>query len=162
MRFRTGSKSRTQKQRAELYVAALFGDDGWEVYFPKRDVGFDFIETKQVGDAVLIRPVQVEGLYPTEGKTDKSTYGFDRQRTAVHSNMVLAIPFFSYVNQQAPEQVAFMPLSRYKKTSDGGRQCSPCKFEDGKAVPRRDFKKFFGKDGLASVGNPLFSALLFS
>jgi hypothetical protein len=144
----------TRDYFAELYVAALFGDDGWSVYFPKRDVGFDFIATKQVGDEVLIRPVQVKGLYPTEGKTDKSTYGFDGQLTAVHSHMVLAIPFFSYANQQAPEQVAFIPLSRCKKTSDGGRQCSPCKFEDGKAVPRRDFKTFFGKDGLASVGNP--------
>lgn len=33
---------------AELYVAGILGDAGWSIYFPKRDVGFDFIITKEV------------------------------------------------------------------------------------------------------------------
>ena len=52
----------TRDYFAELYVAALFGDDGWSVYFPKRDVGFDFIATKQVDNKILIRPVHVKGV----------------------------------------------------------------------------------------------------
>jgi len=148
----------TRDYFAELYVAALFGDDGWSVYFPKRDVGFDFIATKQVGDEVLIRPVQVKGRYPTNDKTDKKTLGYNGKLTAVHSQMVLAIPFFNHANQQAPEHVAFMPLSRCKKTSKGGWRCFPCSFTGQKAVPRRDFTKYFGKDGLASVGAPRWGA----
>jgi hypothetical protein len=49
----------TRDYFAELYVAGLFGDAGWAVYFPKRDVGFDFVVSKQVGARMLIRPVQV-------------------------------------------------------------------------------------------------------
>jgi len=33
---------------AELYVAGILGDAGWSIYFPKRDVGFDFIATKEL------------------------------------------------------------------------------------------------------------------
>src|SRR5229473_1817256 len=50
---------------AELYVAGRFADAGWNVYFPHRDKGFDFIISKphaEVGQ--LIRPVQVKGKYP--------------------------------------------------------------------------------------------------
>ena len=54
----------TRDYFAELYVAGLFGDAGWSVYFPKRDVGFDFIATKSIDGDVLIRPIQVKGLYP--------------------------------------------------------------------------------------------------
>ena len=58
----------TRDYFAELYVAALFGDDGWSVYFPKRDVGFDFIATKQVDNKILIRPVQIKRRYPEINK----------------------------------------------------------------------------------------------
>lgn len=34
---------------AELHVAGNFGDAGWNVYFPRRDKGFDFIVTKEIG-----------------------------------------------------------------------------------------------------------------
>src|SRR5437763_7577719 len=33
---------------------------GWHIYFPKRDFGFDFIITKQVEGAIIIRPVPVK------------------------------------------------------------------------------------------------------
>jgi len=99
----------TRDYFAELYVAALFGDAGWSVYFPKRDVGFDFIATKPAGGEVLIRPVQVKGLYPTAEKTDKATYGFKGKLTALHNLMVLALPFFHNTNLHAPEHIAFMP-----------------------------------------------------
>jgi hypothetical protein len=57
---------------AELFVAGRLADAGWNVYFPHRDQGFDFIVTKTVGAAdMLIRPVQVKGKYPTGEKGDQ-------------------------------------------------------------------------------------------
>ena len=41
---------------AELYSAGIFGDSGWSVDFPKRDVGFDFVATKEVDGKVILRP----------------------------------------------------------------------------------------------------------
>jgi hypothetical protein len=66
----------TRDSFAELYVAGVLADVGWNVYFPRRDQGFDFIITKQVGESIILRPVQVKGKYPTADKTAKATYGF--------------------------------------------------------------------------------------
>ena len=141
----------TRDYFAELYVAALFGDAGWSVYFPKRDVGFDFIATKPVDGDVLVRPVQVKGLYPTAEKTNKATYGFIGDLTAVHKTMVLALPFFHASNLHAPEHIAFMPYDQCKLPSSGGVRCVPTTFTDGHAVPRRDSVKYFGASGLLLV-----------
>jgi len=85
----------TRDYFAELYVAGLFGDAGWAVYFPKRDVGFDFIVSKSANDEVLIRPIQVKGLYPTAAKGDKTSYGYKGELSTIHQQMVLVLPFFS-------------------------------------------------------------------
>lgn len=77
----------TRDYFAELYVAGLFGDAGWTVYFPKPDVRFDFIATKLVDGEMLLRPVQVKGLYPTAGKKDKVTFGYIGELTASHPAM---------------------------------------------------------------------------
>jgi hypothetical protein len=141
----------TRDYFAELYVAGLFGDAGWSVYFPKRDVGFDFIATKFVGGNTLIRPVQVKGLYPTSAKTDKPIYGYIGPLTAVHGEMVLAIPYFHLANHHAPEAVAFMPLDKIRSPSSGGVRCVPASFNEGHAKPRRDFERYFGRNGLQRV-----------
>jgi len=134
---------------AELYVAGIFGDAGWSVYFPKRDVGFDFIASKKVNGLILLRPVQVKGLYPTKEKKDKPTLGYQGSLTAVHSEMVLAIPFFA-ANERgvAPENIAYMPLSQLRPRERGGFRCMPARFISGHALPRRSFAHFFGEDGL--------------
>jgi len=36
----------TREVFAELYVAGVLADAGWNIYFPTRDIGFDFIATK--------------------------------------------------------------------------------------------------------------------
>ena len=141
----------TRDYFAELYVAALFGDAGWSVYFPKRDVGFDFIATKSVDGAVIIRPVQVKGLYPTAVKTDKAAYGFKGELTAVHETMILALPYFHTGISHSPEHIAFMPLDQCKLPNSGGVRCVPCSFSDGHAVPRRDSMKYFGDAGLRLI-----------
>ena len=83
---------------AELYCAGIFGDAGWSVYFPKRDVGFDFVVTKDIGDQIILRPVQVKGLYPTNAKGDRMGYGWRGNLTAVHKEMVLVLAYFAATN----------------------------------------------------------------
>ncbi|HWI80720.1 hypothetical protein [Ramlibacter sp.] len=144
----------TRDYFAELYVAGLFGDAGWAVYFPKRDVGFDFIAPKSVGGEVLLRPVQVKGLYPTSAKTDKTTFGYKGELTAEHPLMVLALPYFHLENPHAPETIAYMPYNSFKSPIGGGVRCVPACFESGHTKPRRDFKKYFDREGLKQVEQP--------
>ena len=144
---------------AELYVAGIFGDAGWSVYFPKRDVGFDFIVSKEIEGSVLLRPVQVKGLYPTKEKKNKLTYGYQGNLTAVHPEMVLAIPFFAaHERGAAPERIAYLPISQLRTRERGGYRCVPAKFISGHAVPRESFEGFFGEVGLASLEKTTWGA----
>lgn len=54
-------KKRRPDYLAELYVAGVLADAGWNVYFPHRDEGFDFIISKYLGDRIVLRLVQVKG-----------------------------------------------------------------------------------------------------
>jgi len=139
---------------AELYVAGRFADAGWNVYFPHRDKGFDFIISKPhaiVGQ--LIRPVQVKGKYPTEEKGDKTVYGYIGRLTQTHPEMVLAIPFFSKQQASVPNCVAYLPLTLLR-THTRGFRCQPASFRAGRAEPRRDYKKFFDDSGLDLLEKP--------
>lgn len=138
---------------AELYVAGRFVDSGWNVYFPHRDRGFDFIISKphpEVGQ--LIRPVQVKGKYPTNEKGDKTVYGYVGRLTQTHPEMVLAIPFLSNQEASVPTCVAYMPLALVRKHQRGFR-CEPASFGEGCAAPRRDYTKFFNESGLKLLDN---------
>jgi len=140
---------------AELYVAGVFGDAGWAVYFPKRDVGFDFVVSKMISGSVLLRPVQVKGLYPTRLKKDKVTYGYQGTLSAVHPEMVLVLPFFAaHERGVAPEHIAYMPFSQLRVRGRGGLRCVPAKFISGHAVPRESFENYFGSMGLAALEQP--------
>jgi hypothetical protein len=88
---------------AELYVAGLLADAGWNVYFPTRDIGFDFIATRTTSSGIIIRPVQVKGKYPTAGKRDVAPYGFGGWLSQLHQEMVLAIAFFTSTRSPAPD-----------------------------------------------------------
>lgn len=119
---------------AELFVAGLFADDGWNVYFPHRDKGFDFIVSKDTREGVtVLRPVRVKGLYPTGDKKDKPTYGYIGKLTATHPDMVLAIPFFAAIREDRPTCVAYMPLSQLRADKRGYR-CHPATFKSGKGT----------------------------
>jgi hypothetical protein len=136
---------------AELYVAGRFADAGWNVYFPHRDKGFDFIVSRSDGKGgQLIRPVQVKGKYPTAIKTKKPVYGYVGKLTQLHPAMVLAIPFFSLASPTLPTCVAYMPLSCIRRHSKGYR-CQPASFIEGTASPRRDYAKYFDASGLQLV-----------
>lgn len=138
---------------AELYVAGRFAEAGWNIYFPRRDRGFDFIVSKATGNREqLIRPVQVKGKYPTTAKRDRSAYGFLGELSEVHPEMVLAIPFFSPGAYEIPTCIAYMPLTEVRPHRRGCK-CEPASLRQGTAEPRRDFKRFFNDEGLALVAD---------
>jgi hypothetical protein len=150
-RFR-GRAPKTRDYFAELYVAGVFGDQGWAVYFPKRDVGFDFMISKEVNGEVIIRPVQVKGRYPTAEKKDQPAYGFSGTLSAVHPEMVLAIPFFSAEGRSsAPSCIAYMPLTQIRGTESRGVRCVPCRFVSGVPQPRQSFAKYFDHAGILAL-----------
>lgn len=135
---------------AEMYVAGLLADAGWNIYFPHRDKGFDFIIAKVRENRVVLRPVQVKGKYPEMDKGDKSTYGYLGELTALHPEMVLAIPYFPIDSMSvAPTCVAWMPRPQIRPQQGRGWRCEPAKFAGGVAVPRRDFQRYFDRTGLA-------------
>ena len=82
----------TRDYFAEMYVAGVLADAGWDVYFPRRDKGFDMIVSRPAGASTIVRPVQVKGKYATDEKTDKASYGYVGRVTAFHDDMILAIP----------------------------------------------------------------------
>lgn len=144
---------------AELYVAGLMANAGWNVYFPHRDKGMDFIATKTGEDGTeIIRAVQVKGKYPTEDKGNKTTYGYVGKLNQIHPEMVLAIPYFAISTPGPALFVAYMPFSRIKPHSKGYR-CEPAGFKDGGPVRRRDFQKFFDEEGLQLLEKKEWSIL---
>jgi hypothetical protein len=105
------------------------GDNGWSVYFPKRDVGFDLIATKTIGTGVLIRPVQVKGLYPSEVKKDKTGYGYIGMLSQLHDDMALVLPYSPTDRAgPAPVCIAFMPRSEVRIQKGRGYKCFPPSF----------------------------------
>ncbi len=148
----------TRDYFAEMYVAGVLADAGWQIYFPRRDVGFDFIAIHEQEGAPLIRPVQVKGKYPTKNKKNKKTYGFLGALTQVHQEMVLAIPYFSHEYSKAPDCVAYMPRGQIRDSTKNRFSVSPAQFINGSAVPRRDYSKFFDEQGVSLLLSAGFSS----
>lgn len=148
----------SQDYYAELLVAGLMANAGWNVYFPHRDKGLDFIVSKTGEDGIeIIRPVQVKGKYPTEEKGDKPTYGYVGKLNQIHPEMVLAIPYFA-AGIPGPLFVAYMPFSRVKPHSRGYR-CVPAGFKNSLPIQRRDFKMFCDGQGLKLLEKKDWSTL---
>ena len=92
---------------AEQYIAGIFADAGWSVYFPRKDKGFDFVVTKRTEDGMIVRPVQVKGKFPETITAVRKKYGYRGKLTATHPDMVLAIPLFTSLQRLAhPDCVA--------------------------------------------------------
>jgi hypothetical protein len=142
-------RRKTRDYFAELYVAGILGDAGWSIYFPKRDVGIDFVAIKSVRGRVIIRPVQVKGKYPTKVKDDRP-YGYVGGLSQLHEDMVLAIPYFPTDERGvAPACTAYMPRWQVRQQASRGYACQPGCFRNGNPVPRRDFARYFDYDGIA-------------
>jgi hypothetical protein len=150
----------TRDAFAELYVAGVLSDAGWNVYFPRRDQGFDFIITKSVGGSMLLRPVQVKGKYPTADKTAKAVYGYVGKLSQFHPEMVLAIPFFARQAEPAPLFTAYLPLSQIRPlgSKEGFFRANPAVFRDGGPNIRPHYRRFFDAEGLALIESPAWSS----
>jgi len=137
---------------AELYVAGRFADAGWNVYFPHRDKGFDFIIAKKTTNSfIAVRPVQVKGKYPENEARNRKAYGYIGRLTEVHSDMVLAIAHFAASDPTVPRCVAYMPFSRIRPHAKRGFICEPAAQRSGLPMPRREFQQFFDESGLESL-----------
>jgi len=135
---------------AEMYVAGILADKGWNVYFPRRDKGFDFIITKSVGDKILIRPVQVKSKNPEVEGRNLSAYGFIGPLSQLHVDMVLAIPYFSTdLETASPDHIAYMPIVQISKTTKERYVCMPAKVVEGVIQPKAKYEKYFGAAGIA-------------
>lgn len=157
-----GNDWKTRDYFAEMYVAGVMADAGWNIYFPHRDQGFDLIATLPTDGGTIVRPVQVKGKYPTEGKTDKARYGYVGKLTAFHEDMVLAIPLFEGMSDPAPTHIAWMPRHEIKPMSGDRWRCEPARFVGGHPEPRPGLAFYFGAPGLlrlaASTGIDLIGA----
>lgn len=128
----------TRDYFAEMYVAGILADAGWNVYFPRRDQGFDMIVSRLVGDKTIVRPVQVKGKYATDAKTNKAAYGYVGKITAFHDDMILAMPFFTSKSAAAPLMIAWMPHHSLKPHKRGWK-CEPARYVNGAPEPRPDY-----------------------
>ena len=141
-------------QFAEMYVAGCFMDAGWQVFFPHRDEGFDFIAAKRTLAGTFLRPVQVRGCYREPGgKPNKSAYGKGLIKlTQTHPDMVVAIPFFSEQSPHHPHGVAYLRLPDLKTNGVKGNFYSyPAQLNNGVAQPRPSYEGLFGTAGLARL-----------
>jgi hypothetical protein len=137
---------------AEMYVAGLLADAGWNIYFPRRDKGFDYVATLETADEVRVRPIQVKGLYPQSGKSDKSAYGYSGRLSLLHPEMVLVLVYFPVgATEGTPQHIAYMPRSRISARDRGGYRCVPSRLRDGVVTPRRDFVPYFDQAGLTAM-----------
>lgn len=140
---------------AEMYVAGILADKGWNIYFPRRDKGFDFIITKPIGDEIIVRPVQVKGKYPEVEGRNLPAYGFAGRLSQLHDDMVLAIAYFSTnVHTASPEHVGYMPRNQIRLQRKLGHACVPACSREGVIEPRRDFRKYFDADGIRFMESP--------
>jgi hypothetical protein len=142
---------------AEQYVAGIFADAGWSVYFPRKDKGFDFIVSKKTDAGMVIRPVQVKGKFPETTTAVRKTYGYRGPLTAIHPDMVLVIPLFTSLKRLAhPDCVAYMPRTQIKEPKEGTFWCGPAKLEEGKVSAKGSFQSYFDEEGLKAVENKTF------
>jgi hypothetical protein len=143
---------KTRDYLAELFVAGIMGDAKWQIYFPKRDEGFDFIAVKRTSTGTVVRPVQVKGLYPTAEKKDRAVYQWRGKLTQTHADMIVAFCYFSVdPTSVSPTCVAYVPLAVLKQPSRGGYRFGGASLKGGRVSPRRDSKHLFDWDGLRAL-----------
>lgn len=139
--------ARVRDYFAEMYVAGVLADAGWDIYFPRRDNGFDMIVSRPATNTTIVRPVQVKGKYASDEKTDKTAYGYVGRLTAFHDDMILAMPFFTSQDAHAPALIAWLPRAALRPHSRGWR-CQPARFVNSAPEPRPGYAQYFGEPGL--------------
>jgi hypothetical protein len=144
-----------------MYVAGILADNGWNIYFPRRDKGFDFIITKPIRGSIIVRPVQVKGKYPETGKHHKSCYGYTGGLSAIHPDMVLALAYFPTNRREAAPVhiIAYMPRCEIRDQRTQGFRCVPAHFKAGKPEPRETFTQYFDHAGMQFMESPAWGIL---
>jgi hypothetical protein len=143
----------TRDYFAEMYVAGLLADAGWNIYFPRHDKkGFDYIITLEDPEGILIRPVQVKGLYPTASKGDRAAYGYNGRLSVLHPGMVLVLVFFAPgATEGTPQHIAYIPRGQIRDRTRGGYRSVPTTLRDGIVTPRPNFLTYFDHEGLEAL-----------
>ncbi len=85
-----------------------------------------------------------------EEKGDKAAYGYMGKLSKIHSEMILAMPYFSLQDKRNPIFIGYLPVSQIKECSRGFR-CQPASFKDGVPCIRPYYKKFFDDVGLQLI-----------
>jgi hypothetical protein len=144
---------------AELLVASQMAAHGWNIYTPHRDIGVDFIATKDLRNRLIIRPVQVKGCYLSKRK-DSAWYGkMNMELKQMHEEIVLAIPYFAKRNgRETLIFTAFLPFRQIRKQPNGKYRATPARIKNGQPLKRRDFRKFFDDQGLMLMESNEFSS----
>ena len=101
---------------------------------------------------IILRPIQVKGKYPQDGKLKKPTYGYVGKLTATHPDMVLAVPYFSAESGNFPDHISRVPFSLIKSHSRGYR-ADYAQFSNGEANPRPGFTYLFDELGLSALAD---------
>lgn len=86
-----------------MYVAGLLADHSWDIYFSRRDTGFDMIVSRPLEGTTIVRRDHVKGKYASDEKTDKKVYGHVGALTAFYDDIILAIPLFHLGNRSSAE-----------------------------------------------------------
>lgn len=109
---------------------------------------------------MLVRPVQVKGVYPEAIKGDKKTFGRTMNLTALHPQMVLVMPFFQYAitKSASPTYVGFFPIIRNEDPDDNEYKIQPAKLTNGVISIRKESQRFFGDEGVAAVSELLWGS----
>ena len=142
---------------AELYVAGSIAKAGWNVYFPHRDKGFDFIISKLIdGKRWVVRPVQVKSKTPETGAT-RAAYGYKGKLSAVHPEMLLAIPYFTTSITGKPCCIAYMPRSRIIADKKG-YHCQPAILKASAVKPKPSLIHYFDESGIELMEGADWSA----
>jgi len=137
---------------AEQYVAAIFADAQWSVYFPRKDKGFDFIVSKKTATGMILRPVQVKGKFPESLTAVRLQYGYKGRLTALHPDMVLVIPLFTALARLAYlDCIAYMPFGRIDDDGGGQYSCEPARLQNGTVSAKPSFRRYFDDAGLIAL-----------
>jgi hypothetical protein len=149
-------RNNARSTTAEFLVLQQFVDRRWEIYFPYRDKGFDFVVSKRIGSQILWRPIQVKGIYPTVKKKDRRDIGLRGKLSRLDPHMVLAMPFFKPGNSRSPVFIAYIPLSKIRQNPklDRPHWCLAASHRSGSPRKKSQFEQHYDTQGLKEVENP--------
>ena len=142
---------------AELLVASMMVRDGWNIYSPHRDIGFDLIATKNIRGILLFRPIQVRGCYLESKTKETNAYGKSKMELKeIHEEMALVIPYYEPDQTSPyPVYVAFLPHAEIRKHKNRDLYyAGPARARKGAIHMRKEYVRYFGMSGVRLMSDP--------